>query len=350
LTKREKESEKVLCFNFYGFMWLFSRSTTQHNVFEFFVENKGQWSKEVLFSGRTRDGKVWILKNGFAFDYFASSDKQGKRFLFRWDNANEPILKDFKLLEGSVNYLYTSKSVQTKLYNEIVLGNIYPEIDIRYYFDEGYLRFDVIVYSSRDLTKVKLVIPEQLALKVNKTNDIEISLEDGHVWINSPVIYLQHTKSPVNISYVVVGNILSFEQDVNVKTVQETLIIDPLIYSTYLAGSLLEFGKTVAIDVQGSAYLTGYQNQPRYNGRGLSNPNSCKYDAFVTKVGTGETSLVYSTYFGGNNIDYAYGISLDMLGFVNIIGETLSDDLPVTSGAHQTTKDNGFDIYLVRFD
>jgi hypothetical protein len=31
-----------------------------------------------------------------------------------------------------------------------------------------------------------------------------------------------------------------------------------------------------------------------------------------------------------------------MLGFVNIIGETLSDDLPVTSGAHQTTKDNGF--------
>jgi len=49
--------------------------------------------------------------------------------------ANEPILKDFKLLEGSVNYIYTSKFVQTKLYNEIVLGNIYPVIDIRYYFD-----------------------------------------------------------------------------------------------------------------------------------------------------------------------------------------------------------------------
>lgn len=135
MTKRKKESEKVLCFNFNGFMWLFSRSITHHSVFEFFVENKGQWSKEVFFSGRTRDGKVWILKNGFAFDYFASSDKQGKRFLFRWDNANEPILKDFKLLEGSVNYIYTSKSVQTKLYNEIVLGNIYPVIDIRYYFD-----------------------------------------------------------------------------------------------------------------------------------------------------------------------------------------------------------------------
>jgi hypothetical protein len=61
----------------------------------------------------------------------------------------------------------------------------------------------------------------------------------------------------VNISYVVVGNILSFQQDVNVKTVQETLIIDPFIYSTYLGGSLLEFGKAVAIDVQGNAYLTG---------------------------------------------------------------------------------------------
>jgi hypothetical protein len=44
-------------------------------------------------------------------------------------------------------------------------------------------------------------------------------------------------------------------------------------------------------------------------------------------------------------MDYAYGISLDMLGFVNI-GETLSDDLLVTSDAHQTTKDNGFDIIL----
>lgn len=111
----------------------FSRSTTQHSVFEFFVENKVQSSKEVLFSGGIRDGKVWILKNGFAFDYFASSDKQGKRFLFRWDNANEPILKDFMLREGSVNYINMSKSVQTKFYNEIVLGNIYLGIDIRYY-------------------------------------------------------------------------------------------------------------------------------------------------------------------------------------------------------------------------
>ena len=101
-------------------MWLFSRSTTQHSVFEFFVENKCQWSKEVFFSGRTRDGKVWTLKNGFAFDYFASSDKQGKRFLFRWDNANEPILKDFKLREGSVNYINMNKSVQTKFYIEMM--------------------------------------------------------------------------------------------------------------------------------------------------------------------------------------------------------------------------------------
>lgn len=203
-----------------------------------------------------------------------------------------------------------------------------------------------------DLTKVKLVIPEQLALKVNKTNDIEISLEDGHVWINSPVIYLQHTKSPVNISYVVVGNILSFQQDVNVKTVQETLIIDPLIYSTYLGESLLEFGKAVAIDVQGNAYLTGYTKSTNFDivAGAYQTTLAANYDAFITKVGTGGTSLVYSTYFGGNNIDYAYGISLDMLGFVNIIGETLSDDLPVNSGAHQTTKDNGFDIYLERLD
>ena len=79
--------------------------------------------------------------------------------------------------------------------------------------------------------------------------------------------------------------------------VQETLIIDPLIYSTYLGESLLEFGKAVAIDVQGNAYLTGYTKLTNFDIVAGANRATlaANYDAFITKVGTGGTLLVYST-------------------------------------------------------
>src|ERR1019366_7761241 len=61
--------------------------------------------------------------------------------------------------------------------------------------------------------------------------------------------------------------------------------------------------------------------------------------AFVTKFSPDGSSLVYSTYLGGNGYDYAYAIAVDSSGSAYLTGETDSPDFPVTTGAYQTVCD-----------
>ena len=48
--------------------------------------------------------------------------------------------------------------------------------------------------------------------------------------------------------------------------------------------------------------------------------------AFVTKVNSAGTSLVYSTYLGGNNQTYAYGVAVDAAGSAYVTGVTSASD------------------------
>ena len=54
-------------------------------------------------------------------------------------------------------------------------------------------------------------------------------------------------------------------------------------------------------------------------------------EAFVTKLSSDGSSLVYSTYFGGSGGDSANAIAVDSLGQVYVAGQTLSVDFPLAS-------------------
>jgi len=108
-----------------------------------------------------------------------------------------------------------------------------------------------------------------------------------------------------------------------------------LVYSTFLGGSGKENG--YGIVVSGSnAYVVGRtssSNFPRQNeyqdvhGGGT-------YDAFVTKLSSSGTNLIYSTYLGGNQNDTVWGIAVDSSGSAYVTGHTYSTDFP-TQEAYQ---------------
>jgi len=108
------------------------------------------------------------------------------------------------------------------------------------------------------------------------------------------------------------------------------------VYSTYLGGSGdLEWGNSIEVDSSGNAYVTGSTNstdfpmhnpiQADYAGGGWLHPFG---DAFVTKINTTGTALIYSTYLGGSGGEDAYSIAVDTLGNAYITGETVSTDFP----------------------
>jgi len=125
-----------------------------------------------------------------------------------------------------------------------------------------------------------------------------------------------------------------------------------LIYSTYLGGSNDDIGFAVAVDVFGMAYVTGStqsRNFPVTPGAFQSTYPGAVEDVFVAKFNpsaSGATSLIYSTYLGGNGIgpsgssgyDIGHGIAVDAVGQAHVTGQTGSANFPVTPGAFQTTQ------------
>src|SRR5437762_855403 len=112
-----------------------------------------------------------------------------------------------------------------------------------------------------------------------------------------------------------------------------------LVYSTYFGGSDGGWGRSIAVDASGNAYVTGVtsaSNFPTVNA--LQSTYGGGYnDAFVIKLNPTGSALVYSTYLGGSDYDQAYRIAVDASGNACVTGYTGSTNFPTTAGAFQTT-------------
>ena len=75
-----------------------------------------------------------------------------------------------------------------------------------------------------------------------------------------------------------------------------------LVYSTYLGGNSEDFGWAIAVDAAGSAYVAGRTLSADFPTRdAVQAMKSLGLDGFVTKLSPKCGALVYSTYLGGSD-------------------------------------------------
>jgi uncharacterized repeat protein (TIGR01451 family) len=98
---------------------------------------------------------------------------------------------------------------------------------------------------------------------------------------------------------------------------------------TYLGGKADDYAADIAADAAGNVYVTGFTDSPDYP---TQNPwqgkNAGSFDAFVARLSPEDFSLAYSTYLGGNGLDFANAIAVDGVGRVYIVGEPGSTNFP----------------------
>lgn len=119
-----------------------------------------------------------------------------------------------------------------------------------------------------------------------------------------------------------------------------------IIFSTYLGGSENDYGYGIAVDREGNTYITGSTYSSNFPVKNPLSGYSGFYDIFVTKINQDGSSLVYSTYFGGSNNDYCYGIAVDPSGNVYLTGATYSSDFPTKNPIKD--KSGLWDAFLVK--
>jgi hypothetical protein len=147
---------------------------------------------------------------------------------------------------------------------------------------------------------------------------------------------------------VVVGPDLTFnggDQDAFVAKVDASGAT--LVYCGYIGGSGREdLTAGIAVDSSGNVYVTGNTDSTEstfpvvdgpdltYNGGG---------DAFIAKVDSAGTALIYCGYIGGIDGETGYGIAVDDSGNAYICGTTVTDQstFPVVGGPDLTYNGGG---------
>jgi hypothetical protein len=113
-----------------------------------------------------------------------------------------------------------------------------------------------------------------------------------------------------------------------------------LLAGTFLGGTGLDVAEVFLLDLEGNVTLTGWTssgNFPTSPGAYDDEHGGGYYDAFVTKLNPDLTTLVASTFLGGEDWDFGYAMTIDGDGYVYIGGHTASDlHFPYSPGAYDT--------------
>ncbi|HVT43951.1 MAG TPA: SBBP repeat-containing protein [Thermoanaerobaculia bacterium] len=116
---------------------------------------------------------------------------------------------------------------------------------------------------------------------------------------------------------------------------------DRILFSTFIGGSGDETGRpSIAVDSRGDVYLaasTQSADFPTTEGAPQRVFGGGNADAFVLKLSSDGSRLLFSTYLGGEAGDHGNGMAIDPLRDIYVGGATSSLRFPVTAGAYQTT-------------
>jgi fibronectin type 3 domain-containing protein len=269
-------------------------------------------------------------------------------------------------LEHVSNYFYGNDPsgwrTSVPHFNGVVFPNIYDGIDLMVRPDDvGMVKYEFIVGPGAD--------PDDIRMRVDGIEDLEVE-EDRLGFVHSDLLmeerdlityYLDDPEHQVETSFFKMGeNIFGFE--VLDHDRERALVIDPIVYSTYIGPDGYqddERGDALVLDPMDNPVITGMtksSNYPTTPGVYDRDFNGGTFDCTVFKMmptggnpnSTG-TSLVFATYLGGSADDVSYDIQFDMIGNIVITGTTRSSNFPTTSGAYDTSHNGGNDIFVAKF-
>ncbi|MBK7691736.1 MAG: T9SS type A sorting domain-containing protein [Bacteroidetes bacterium] len=340
-----------------------SASLNTHSQ-QYFIENKGQWHADILYKAQLGGLNALITKKGILYDFFElkevplekvepfSSSKSGKKpqlpemevfghvieIILQGRNENAKAIGKEKS-KTYHNYLTSGDPSHSKgyvgLYKEVAISSVYDNIDMRYYFEDNSLRYDYILKPGADVRKIKMQLDGSEHSYINEAGEWIFETRFGEVkntkLLSYQMIDGEKKVIPCKFKKDADGNIVF---DLGAYDHTKDLVIDPLVYSTFIGSGVPDYGTAIVVDDSNQAYITGhyysmaagnsYLNAGQYNYFGFA-----AWNIVVLKLSSDGSSLLFATFISSvNGANMAHDIHLRFDKTIHIVGElyTLTTD------------------------
>jgi len=262
----------------------------------------------------------------------------------------------FDELPGVTNYMIGNDPRQWKTgirgYGRIRYRGIYRGIDVTYYGTQHQLEYDFVIAPGATPRAISMAVKGATNLRLDADGSLVIETKHGELVQRRPVIYQEKNGVRESIDgRFVIDRYLHVGFRPGAYDRHLPLIIDPVLsYATYLGGSGWETANGVAVDAANNLYVVGETASadfPQQNPNQLSGGGSL--DAFVAKFNAAGNQLLYATYLGGSDYEYARRVAVDTDGNAYVTGSTASSDFP-TVHALQPSLPRGTHAFVTKLD
>ena len=371
-----------------------------------FIPNQGQFDSRVVYAVQGRDKSIFFTEQGLTVvltdkPVAASARKDDrlrrigspepvaytpkKRWALKLDfvDANpqarpetlEPADTLISYFKGRPEEWRTGLRASRR----IIYRDLWPGIDLIYSGTVNRLKYDFIVHPGADPDRIRLAWRGADSVQVTEEGQLAVFTPLGTLRDEMPkawqeekgrresvtVAYGLQAPAGVQVASLATNGLLAGTNPherahivgftVGDYDRSRALVLDPemLVYCGFIGGSASEYGAAIAVDSNGSAYVTGETSSPQASFPETVGPdltyNGGEDDAFVAKLRADGTGLVYCGFIGGTGRDPGYAIAVDNGGNAYITGSTYSTDgsFPVTGGL-DPTHNGGNDAFVAK--
>ena len=173
--------------------------------------------------------------------------------------------------------------------------------------------------------------------------------DDIEVDASGRVFVVGHTDSS-NFPVTAGAYDTSFGGSTDIFVAELDATLSSLTYSTFIGGQNAEYARSASF-AAGSLYLAGaaYTGDfPTTPGAFDTTHNGGSQDAFVMKWSVSNWTLGYSTFLGGEALDWAYAVGVDASGSAVVAGEVRSTQYPTTEGAFDRSLAGTSDAFVTK--
>jgi hypothetical protein len=166
-------------------------------------------------------------------------------------------------LPGTANYFvgqdasHWHRNIPT--FAKVRFAAVYPGVDLVYYGNQRQLEYDFIVAPGASAQPIQLHFAGATALQLDASGNLVIAADHGQIAFHKPILYQTagSKRLPVQGEFkLLAGNTVGFATGPYDHS--KPLVIDPtLVYSTYLGGDQQDYAVSIAVDAAGEAYVTG---------------------------------------------------------------------------------------------